>query len=50
MAHRIVVMKAGRIVESGETLQVLRQPTHPYTRALIEASMNRETNTSAIER
>ncbi|GAB2898479.1 dipeptide ABC transporter ATP-binding protein [Paraburkholderia jirisanensis] len=48
MAHRIVVMKAGRIVESGETLQVLRQPAHPYTRSLVEASMNRETIAPAI--
>ncbi|HVE07097.1 MAG TPA: dipeptide ABC transporter ATP-binding protein [Paraburkholderia sp.] len=40
MAHRIVVMKAGRIVETGDTLQVLQQPAHPYTRSLVAASMN----------
>jgi microcin C transport system ATP-binding protein len=48
MAHRIVVMKGGRIVESGETLQVLRQPAHPYTRSLVAASMNRATIAPAI--
>jgi microcin C transport system ATP-binding protein len=39
MAHRVVVMKAGRIVEAGETMQVLQAPAHAYTRALIAGSM-----------
>lgn len=32
---RIAVMYLGRIVEEGMTTQVLRQPQHPYTRALL---------------
>ncbi|WP_241011729.1 dipeptide ABC transporter ATP-binding protein [Burkholderia sp. Ac-20392] len=39
MAHRVIVMKAGRVVEEGETLQVLHSPSHPYTRALMASSM-----------
>ncbi|MFT4030279.1 MAG: ABC transporter ATP-binding protein [Protaetiibacter sp.] len=38
MADRVVVMYAGRVVESGAVGQVLTSPRHPYTRALL-ASM-----------
>ncbi|HEX7389687.1 MAG TPA: ABC transporter ATP-binding protein [Acidiphilium sp.] len=37
LAHRVAVMYSGRVVELGPTGRVLRQPSHPYTRALIEA-------------
>jgi oligopeptide/dipeptide ABC transporter ATP-binding protein len=36
-AHRVNVMYAGRMVESGEATDVLAAPRHPYTRALLEA-------------
>ncbi|MBK8022265.1 MAG: ABC transporter ATP-binding protein [Chloroflexi bacterium] len=32
---RIAVLYLGRIVEEGRTAQVLREPQHPYTRALL---------------
>jgi len=37
IASRVAVMYAGRIVEIGRPEEVLRQPAHPYTRALIAA-------------
>ncbi len=37
IATRIAVMKAGRVVESGEVRQVLERPAHAYTQALIAA-------------
>jgi peptide/nickel transport system ATP-binding protein len=36
-AHRIIVMKDGRIVESGDTDQLFTAATEPYTRTLLQA-------------
>ena len=38
MAHQVMVLYQGEVVESGETAAVLDQPQHPHTRALVEAS------------
>ena len=35
LADRLYVMYAGQVAETGTTRQVLTQPGHPYTRALI---------------
>ncbi len=43
MAHRIVVMRQGRVVEQGETEALFSQPQQPYTRQLLQASLFRET-------
>ncbi|WP_156251797.1 ABC transporter ATP-binding protein [Pseudactinotalea terrae] len=37
MADRIVVMRRGRIVESGEAKDIFDNPQHPYTRELLGA-------------
>jgi putative phosphonate transport system ATP-binding protein len=35
LAHRLMVMQGGRVVESGLTDQVLDDPQHPYTQTLV---------------
>jgi peptide/nickel transport system ATP-binding protein len=37
VSHRVAVMYLGRIVEEGEPDGVLRDPAHPYARALVSA-------------
>jgi peptide/nickel transport system ATP-binding protein len=37
LAHEVAVMYLGRIVEHGEVDEVLGDPRHPYTRALLSA-------------
>lgn len=33
----VLVMRHGRVIESGATAEVLRSPAHPYTRALLRS-------------
>ncbi|MDH5184664.1 MAG: ATP-binding cassette domain-containing protein, partial [Gammaproteobacteria bacterium] len=37
MAHRLAVMKEGKIVESGEVGQLIRNPQHDYTKKLLNS-------------
>jgi len=39
MAHDVIVMKSGQVVERGPVQQVLTQPQHAYTRTLVASSL-----------
>ncbi len=49
IAHRVAVMYAGRIVESGPVAEVFKAPRHPYTMGLLK-SMPRLGTASAMKR
>ncbi|HEX2027980.1 MAG TPA: ABC transporter ATP-binding protein [Nitriliruptorales bacterium] len=40
ICDRIAVMQAGGLVELGAADQIINQPTHPYTRRLLQAATN----------
>jgi peptide/nickel transport system ATP-binding protein len=43
VSDRVATMYAGRLVEMGPTLDVLRNPKHPYTQALLKSVPTLET-------
>ena len=42
IADRIAVMYAGKLVEVGDTKQMVENPQHPYTHALISSTLDPE--------
>ncbi len=48
LADRVVVMYAGRVVETGSAAEVLKDPRHPYTRALLEATVHAHSRGHAL--
>jgi microcin C transport system ATP-binding protein len=38
MAHQVLVLKDGKVLERGDVEQVLQSPQHPYTQALVRAA------------
>ena len=38
MAHQVLVMQGGQVVESGEAGQILERPQQAYTQLLVEAA------------
>ena len=49
MAHDVLVMKDGQIVETGDALQVLDAPREAYTRKLMAASLELAPESAATE-
>ena len=48
MAHRIIVMRNGEVVESGTADEVFEQPKTEYARALMAAAFNLEAVSGAV--
>lgn len=44
ISDRVAVMYLGQVVEQGPTLEVLENPRHPYTRALLSAALSTDPN------
>ncbi|HUC60377.1 MAG TPA: ABC transporter ATP-binding protein [Alphaproteobacteria bacterium] len=42
LAHQVMVMKDGKIVEAGPAQELFQRPRHPYTRALMAAAFELE--------
>lgn len=40
VSDRIAVMYAGRIVETGSVADIVRRPSHPYTRGLLASTVH----------
>jgi microcin C transport system ATP-binding protein len=40
MAHDLIVMKNGKVVESGKAEDIFKNPKEPYTQTLLEAALN----------
>lgn len=49
-ADRVVVMRAGRIVESGPVKRIFEQPAEAYTQALLAASLDPDPRVQAARR
>jgi microcin C transport system ATP-binding protein len=49
LAHRIVVLRHGHVVEQGPAEDVLARPQHDYTRALMAAAFSLDADDSFVE-
>ncbi|MGO4816311.1 hypothetical protein AB4156_43150, partial [Cupriavidus sp. 2MCAB6] len=43
LCDRVYVMRAGKVIESAETIALFEQPQHDYSRRLIDLSTRRLT-------
>lgn len=49
VCDRVAVLYAGRVIETGDTAQVLSNPAHPYTRGLMNALPARHRSGERLE-
>jgi peptide/nickel transport system ATP-binding protein len=49
VADRVVVMYAGKVMEQGSVFDVFENPSHPYTRALLECLPGRRNAAEGID-
>lgn len=47
MAHDLIVMKDGKVVESGPAARIFAEPSQGYTRILMDAALNLKTRKAA---
>lgn len=47
MAHDLIVMKNGKVVESGKAEDIFKNPQDDYTKTLLEAALNLKTKKAA---
>lgn len=47
MAHELIVMKSGKVVESGKAEEIFNNPQEPYTKTLLDAALNLKAKKSA---
>jgi len=40
MAHEVLVMKDGLVLEAGPVAEILDRPRHPYTKSLAQAAVD----------
>ncbi len=44
LAHRVVVMQSGKMVEQGKTAEIFDRPKNEYTKTLLAAALNLDTS------
>ena len=49
LADRVVVMYAGRVVESGDVYEIFEAPRHPYTLGLMRSLARLDSDTAGLE-
>ena len=40
MSHKVLVMRDGKVVESGPAERLFERPQHPYTQSLLKAAID----------